>query len=458
MGNGREPFFSNEKHLTRTCVIHISRPDLVKPGKQNIHSFKQEASFKMDEASNLANAIDIELVHTEIISLKKITASHLMGKGNYQRLADLGKEEEIELFIINHPLSPIQQRNLEKELKAKVIDRTALILEIFGDRAKTKEGRLQVELAALSYQKSRLVRSWTHLERQRGGFGFTGGPGETQIEIDRRLISERMTRLKKELEKVKTVRGVNRKKRQSVPFPVVALVGYTNAGKSTLFNYLTGSDVFAKDMLFATLDPTMRQLKTEKSGNIILSDTVGFISDLPTELVASFRATLEEVLEADCLLHVIDVSDPFYENHRENVYKVLEQIGIDIDDHNKIIEVYNKVDMLEEDDHTEAKRAIDKRSEDTKFQTHIISVHEEISIPEVLQTIDQKLSLSKEQKTYHFGFEYGNFLSWFRKHMVILEQRSDETGYILDTIASPEKHIHAESMMADIRNKNKTGD
>ncbi len=448
MGKGKEPFFSTEKQSTRTYVIHIARMDTVTPGKQNIHSFKQETAFKIEEACNLANAIDINLVHAETLNLKKITASHLMGKGNYQRLAEFGQENDIELFIINHPLSPIQQRNLEKELKAKVIDRTALILEIFGDRAKTKEGRLQVELAALSYQKSRLVRSWTHLERQRGGFGFTGGPGETQIEIDRRLISERMTRLKKELEKVKTVRGVNRKKRQAVPFPVVALVGYTNAGKSTLFNYLTGSDVFAKDMLFATLDPTMRQFKTEKSGDIILSDTVGFISDLPTELVASFRATLEEVLEADCLLHIIDVSDPFYESHRENVYHVLEQIGIDTNDHNKIIEVYNKVDNVVPDDLADIKRVIERRSEETKFQTHIISVHKETAITDVLETIDEKLSLSKEQKTYQFGFEYGNFLSWFRKHMVILEQRSDETGYILDTIAAPEKHIHAEAMMS----------
>ena len=285
----------------------------------------QEA--RLDEAEGLALAINVEVVGRELVSLGQIRPATYLGKGKVEELAALIAEREADLVVVDCALSPVQQRNLEKAFAAKVIDRTGLILEIFGERARTAEGAMQVELAHLTYQKSRLVRSWTHLERQRGGFGFLGGPGETQIETDRRLIQERMTRIERDLEGVKKTRGLHRKSRRDVPFPVVALVGYTNAGKSTLFNTLTKSDVFAKDLLFATLDPTLRGLKMPHGGRIILSDTVGFISDLPTMLVSAFRATLEEVLEADVILHVRDIAHEDAEAQGADVEKILARTG-----------------------------------------------------------------------------------------------------------------------------------
>ena len=263
---------------------------------------------RLDEAVGLARAIEVEIVGQEIVPLAQIRPATYLGKGKVEELAEKIEDAEAELVAVDCALSPVQQRNLEKAFGAKVIDRTGLILEIFGERARTAEGALQVELAHLTYQKSRLVRSWTHLERQRGGFGFLGGPGETQIETDRRLIQERMNRIERDLETVKKTRGLHRKSRRDVPFPIVALVGYTNAGKSTLFNRLTSSEVFAKNLLFATLDPTLRGLKLPHGGKVILSDTVGFISDLPHMLVSAFRATLEEVREADIILHVRDIA------------------------------------------------------------------------------------------------------------------------------------------------------
>jgi len=270
----------------------------------------RSAEARHDEAVGLTRAINLNPVHSAVVTVNDPRPATLLGSGKVKEFADILKENDAELVIVDHPLTPVQQRNLEKELNAKVLDRTGLILEIFGERARTKEGALQVELAHLNYQKGRLVRSWTHLERQRGGAGFLGGPGETQIEADRRVLQDKIVKLKHELETVRRTRDLHRAKRKKVPFPVVAIVGYTNAGKSTLFNRLTGAEVLAEDMLFATLDPTLRRLRLPHGTPVILSDTVGFISDLPTHLVAAFRATLEEVVEADLILHLRDISDP----------------------------------------------------------------------------------------------------------------------------------------------------
>lgn len=303
---------------------------------------------RLAEASGLARAIDLEVVAQQIVPLSQIRPATFLGKGNVSELAALIQAEDIGLVVMDCALSPVQQRNLEQAFAAKVIDRTGLILEIFGHRARTREGALQVELAHLAYQKSRLVRSWTHLERQRGGFGFLGGPGETQIEADRRLIEERMTRIKRELEGVKRTRGLHRESRRAVPFPVVALVGYTNAGKSTLFNRLTEAGVVAENMLFATLDPTLRRIALPHGRPVILSDTVGFISDLPTMLIEAFRATLEEVLEADLILHVRDIAHEDAEAQRRDVDAVLAGLGIDPSDDCRLMDVWNKCDLLDE--------------------------------------------------------------------------------------------------------------
>jgi GTP-binding protein HflX len=302
---------------------------------------------RLEEAVGLALAIDLEVVSAFLAVVNEPKPATLLGSGKVHDLAALVAERKAELVIVDHPLTPGQQRNLEKETKAKVLDRTGLILEIFGRRARTKEGTLQVELAHLTYQKGRLVRSWTHLERQRGGAGFLGGPGETQIEADRRALQDKIIKLKRELETVRRTRDLHRSKRRKVPFPVVAIVGYTNAGKSTLFNRLTGAGVLAEDMLFATLDPTLRRVTLPHGTSVILSDTVGFISDLPTHLVAAFRATLEEVVEADLVIHLRDISDPDTAAQAEDVERILADLGVD-QDATHVIEVWNKVDMLDE--------------------------------------------------------------------------------------------------------------
>jgi GTPase len=299
---------------------------------------------RLSEALGLAQAIGVEIVAGQIAPLSQIRPASYLGKGKVAELAALVNVEEIDLVVVDCALSPVQQRTLETALAAKVIDRTGLILEIFGRRARTREGALQVELAHLAYQKSRLVRSWTHLERQRGGFGFLGGPGETQIEADRRLIEERMTRIERDLERVKRTRGLHRQSRRAVPYPIVALVGYTNAGKSTLFNRLTEAGVVAEDMLFATLDPTLRGVALPYGVRIILSDTVGFISDLPTMLIKAFRATLEEVLEADVILHVRDIAHEDAEAQHADVEAILAGLGIDPANDRRIMEVWNKCD------------------------------------------------------------------------------------------------------------------
>jgi GTP-binding protein HflX len=308
----------------------------------------RDAEARLAEAVGLTAAIGLQVIGQHIVPLARPTPATLIGSGKVEEIAAEARGLEPEVIVVNAQVSPVQQRNLEKAWNAKVLDRTALILEIFGERAQTREGRLQVELAHLSYQRSRLVRSWTHLERQRGGFGFLGGPGETQIETDRRLIGERIAKIKRELEEVKRTRGLHRSARKRVPYPIAALVGYTNAGKSTLFNALTKSGVLAKDLLFATLDPTMRALKLPGGQTVILSDTVGFIADLPHELVAAFRATLEEVLEADVILHIRDVAHDESEAQKADVLTVLTDLGIDIEGGRPLIEVLNKIDLLDE--------------------------------------------------------------------------------------------------------------
>ncbi len=307
---------------------------------------------RLEEAIGLARAIDLTIVQGLVVPVSQPKPATLMGSGKIEEIKALLDEHDAGLVIIDHPLTPVQQRNLEKEWNAKVIDRTGLILEIFGRRASTKEGTLQVDLAHLNYQKGRLVRSWTHLERQRGGAGFMGGPGETQIEADRRLLQERIVKLERELEQVVRTRQLHRAKRRKVPHPIVALVGYTNAGKSTLFNRITGAGVLAENMLFATLDPTLRRMKLPHGRTVILSDTVGFISNLPTHLVAAFRATLEEVLEADLILHVRDMSDPDNAAQSADVVRILSDLGIDEKEREeRIIEVWNKIDLLDPEAH-----------------------------------------------------------------------------------------------------------
>jgi len=323
--------------LIRAVVIH---PDLGERASR-------PAGERLEEAAGLARALDLDVRAEEIVRLRKTTPATLFGAGKVEELAALIRAAEAEAAVIDFDLTPVQQRNLEKEWDCKVIDRTGLILEIFGRRARTKEGKLQVELARLDYEKSRLVRTWTHLERQRGGTGSTGGPGETQIELDRRLIADRIVKLKGELEEVRRTRGLHRKQRKKAPFPAVALVGYTNAGKSTIFNRLTGSEVLAKDLLFATLDTTQRTIRLPQGRPAIIADTVGFISDLPHELVESFRATLEEVGEADLILHVRDIASADSAAQAKDVEEVLKQIEQPEGKPRRILEVWNKTDLLD---------------------------------------------------------------------------------------------------------------
>jgi GTP-binding protein HflX len=375
------------------------------------------------EASGLALAIDLEVVDALFLPLRQIRPSTLIGPGRVDEIADRVKAEQIDLVIIDAALSPIQQRNLERAWKTKVIDRTGLILEIFGARARTREGTLQVELAALSYQRSRLVRSWTHLERQRGGFGFVGGPGESQIELDRRRIDERITRLKKQLEDVKRTRGLHRDARKRVPYPVIALVGYTNAGKSTLFNRLTGAAVMAKDQLFATLDPTMRQITLPTGRPAILSDTVGFVADLPTDLVAAFRATLEEVRTADLVIHVRDIAHPETEAQRKDVLAVLKDLGMaDLADDGRMLEFWNKRDLLDPEEAERIGAAAD-RDPDVVFGSAVTDQ----GLDDAFADIDRRLAASSTIVELTLDSADGKGLAWLYRHGRVLE-RQDADG------------------------------
>jgi GTP-binding protein HflX len=379
------------------------------------------------EAVSLADVLDLDVVGSETVPLARARTGTLFGKGKVEEIAARVAGFEIGLVIIDGQVTPVQQRNLEKAWKAKVLDRTGLILEIFGDRARTREGVLQVELAHLSYQKSRLVRSWTHLERQRGGFGFLGGPGETQIEADRRALDERIQRIKAALEKVVRTRGQHRSARQRVPYPVVALVGYTNAGKSTLFNRLTGADVLARDMLFATLDPTMRAIALPDGRRAILSDTVGFISDLPHQLVAAFRATLEEVLEADLILHVRDIAHAETAIQAADVRAILAELGVGEAAQARMIEVWNKVDLLTPDD-AEATAQVAARTP----SVHLISARTGQGVPELLEAVAADLAEPTSDETLHLGFDQGRERAWLFDRKLVRAEHPTEHGYDLE--------------------------
>ncbi len=382
-----------------------------------------EARF--EEACGLARAIELDIVAAERIALNAIRPATYLGKGKVEEFAARVASEAIDLVVMDCALSPVQQRNLEKAFKAKVIDRTGLILEIFGRRARTREGVLQVELAHLTYQKSRLVRSWTHLERQRGGFGFLGGPGETQIETDRRLIQERMVRIERDLEGVKKTRALHRASRSDVPYPIVALVGYTNAGKSTLFNRLTQADVAAADMLFATLDPTMRLLKLPHGGSAILSDTVGFISDLPTMLISAFRATLEEVIAADVILHVRDIAHGDSEAQRQDVEKVLGELGVAAGAE-RVIEVWNKLDKLD----AELRAAIlERRNGDSNLPLAVSALTGE-GIGRLLEAIEARLALGRSLLEIELGSADGRGLHWLYENTEVMTRQTSDDGRI----------------------------
>ena len=393
----------------------------------------RDAEARLEEAVGLTAAIGLEVIATNIVPLARPVPGTLIGSGKVEEIASEARALEPEVIIVNAQLSPVQQRNLEKEWNAKVLDRTALILEIFGERAQTREGRLQVELAHLTYQRSRLVRSWTHLERQRGGFGFLGGPGETQIETDRRLIGERLAKIRKEIEEVKRTRGLHRSARKKVPYPIVALVGYTNAGKSTLFNTLTHSEVMAKDLLFATLDPTMRGLRLPNGRRVILSDTVGFISDLPHELVAAFRATLEEVLEADVVLHIRDAAHDETEAQKRDVEEVLAELGVEASDERPIVEVLNKIDLLDPDEregllsHNGRKSAV------------AISAISGEGIPDLLARIERALGKSEIRFRLTLDSSDGAGLAWAHAHGRVTERKDRANKLVLRVSADPQE-------------------
>jgi GTP-binding protein HflX len=386
---------------------------------------------RLDEAVGLARAIDLDVVQSGIAPLSEIRPASYLGKGKVDELAGLVKGSEIGVVVMDCALSPVQQRNLEKAWGAKVLDRTGLILEIFGRRARTREGALQVEHAHLTYQKGRLVRSWTHLERQRGGFGFLGGPGETQIESDRRMIEERIAKIERELEGVKKTRKLHRDSRKRVPYPIVALVGYTNAGKSTLFNRMTRAAVLEADMLFATLDPTLRAIKLPHGAKAILSDTVGFISDLPTMLVAAFRATLEEVIEADIILHVRDATHEDTAAQAHDVEEVLRALDIDPGDHARIVEVWNKIDRLDGAARAQLENVAARRSENRPVLASALTGE---GLDALLETIEARLALRRIVLDLVLDPADGAGVSWLHRHAEVMAKAMRDDGRLGMTV------------------------
>jgi GTP-binding protein HflX len=405
--------------VTRAWVLH---PD-IKTDKS-----RRMATHSLDEAVALAHALPrIEVMGAQVVPLKSAKAGTLFGSGKIDEIKQHLADHEVDLVLVDGPVSPVQQRNLEKVWGVKLLDRTGLILEIFSDRAATREGVLQVEMAALNYQRTRLVRAWTHLERQRGGLGFVGGPGETQIEADRRAIDEQLVRLRRQLDKVVKTRSLHRAARAKVPYPIVALVGYTNAGKSTLFNRLTGADVMAKDMLFATLDPTMRRFQIPEGPEVILSDTVGFISDLPTELVAAFRATLEEVLAADVICHVRDISHPESEQQAKDVRAILASLGVEKD--RPMYEIWNKLDQLDADN-AEAMRVRAAR-DDAVFATSALTGE---GLPPLMNAIAGTLQGVKRRDQLELGFADGKKRAWLFAQDLVETEEQTETGFLITVL------------------------
>jgi GTP-binding protein HflX len=387
---------------------------------------------RLEEAIGLVRAIDLQVVSAGIVSLGTIRPATFLGKGKVEEIAGLTRAETAGLVFVDTALSPVQQRNLEKAWSAKVVDRTGLILEIFGARAHTREGALQVELAHLNYQKSRLVRSWTHLERQRGGFGFLGGPGETQIEADRRMINERIKRIERELEGAKRTRELHRKDRRRVPYPVIALVGYTNAGKSTLFNRLTRASVKAENLLFATLDPTLRAISLPHGARAILSDTVGFISELPTQLVAAFRATLEEVIGADVIVHVRDAAHEDTEAQARDVAGILAELGIDANDTQKIIEVWNKIDLLDASGRERVKNIAARRSQEV--QPVLISAMTGEGTDALLIAIEERVTAGRPTLELDLDPADGAGLGWLHRQTEVLSRTLNDRGRMSVTV------------------------
>ncbi|WP_170788677.1 GTPase HflX [Ruegeria lacuscaerulensis] len=404
----------HDRTRTRAWVLH---PEIKSDEQRRV------PEPALAEAVALAAALpDLDVVGSEIVRLPRAQAGLLFGSGKIEELAERLHDNEIELVLIDGPVTPVQQRNLEKAWKVKILDRTGLILEIFSDRARTREGVLQVEMAALSYQRTRLVRAWTHLERQRGGLGFVGGPGETQIEADRRAIDEQLVRLRRQLQKVVKTRTLHRAARAKVPYPIVALVGYTNAGKSTLFNRLTGAEVMAKDMLFATLDPTMRRVELPDGPEVILSDTVGFISNLPTELVAAFRATLEEVLGADIVVHVRDISHEETDEQARDVETILTSLGVD--DARPRLEVWNKIDLLTADNR---EAAIARAERDPAV--FAISAVTGDGVDALLTEIATKLQGVRHEITLTLSFAEGDKRAWLFRQDVVRSEEQTEDGF-----------------------------
>src|SRR6056297_3263237 len=401
---------------TRALILH---PDIDGRGP------RRDPVFALAEAVSLARALPgLEIAGAEIVRLPKAQPGQLFGKGKLEELGRRIENDDIELVLIDGPVTPVQQRNLERAWKVKLLDRTALILEIFSDRARTREGVLQVEMAALSYQRTRLVRAWTHLERQRGGLGFVGGPGETQIEADRRAIDAQLVRLRKQLDKVVKTRELHRASRAKVPYPIVAMVGYTNAGKSTLFNRLTGAEVMVKDMLFATLDPTMRAVRLANGLEVILSDTVGFISDLPTELVAAFRATLEEVLAADLIVHVRDISHPETEEQAEDVRSIMDSLGVSGD--TPQIEVWNKIDRL---DKAEREAVLTRAARLDHVQA--MSAWTGEGMDALIEAITAGITEATHETTLTLGFDEGRKRAWLFEKGVVEREEQGEDGFTL---------------------------